>query len=70
MIRLHEDITMLEAARAADLLDCHLENDGYGDIVITPNSHHAAPQSNSNVTKMPRRKTQYIHSQPEQDPAA
>lgn len=36
MIQFHPSISLAEAKRVADELDCALVNDGAGNIVITP----------------------------------
>jgi len=65
MITFHPSITMVEARRMADALDCYLLALPNGNVQITPKQQRNPAHTNGNVIKMPRRKLQYIGAIPE-----
>ena len=57
-ISFHPAITLIEAAKVADYLDCRLIQDGSGNVVITPRESRPT-HTNAPMYKFPHRHGQY-----------
>ncbi len=67
MIYFDKDIKMNEAMKAARLLDCYLQGDGKGNVIIRPLSKRGEPvrcQHRNNVTPIRQQPPEPSHWTP------